>query len=108
MGVSWTLLNCLTKAPPTDKFAMGRERTFIMVKPDGVQRGFVGDIIKRMEMRGYKMVAMKMIHLRTLPRSTMLTFHLCHSSVVSADSSHLAHALPWSGKVPPLLQLPVT
>jgi len=32
-----------------------------MVKPDGVQRGFVGDIIKRMEMRGYKMVAMKMM-----------------------------------------------
>ena len=39
---------------------MGRERTFIAVKPDGVQRGLVGDIIKRMEQRGYKMVAMKM------------------------------------------------
>ena len=35
------------------------ERTFIMVKPDGVQRGLVGDIIKRFEQRGFKLVAMK-------------------------------------------------
>ncbi len=37
------------------------ERTFIMVKPDGVQRGAVGDIIRRFEQRGYKLVALKMI-----------------------------------------------
>ena len=37
-----------------------RERTFIMVKPDGVQRGLVGEIISRFEKKGYKMVAMKM------------------------------------------------
>uniref|UniRef100_A0A131Z2K0 Nucleoside diphosphate kinase n=1 Tax=Rhipicephalus appendiculatus TaxID=34631 RepID=A0A131Z2K0_RHIAP len=36
-----------------------RERTFIMVKPDGVQRGLVGEIIQRFERRGYKLVAMK-------------------------------------------------
>ncbi|XP_050029490.1 nucleoside diphosphate kinase-like [Dermacentor andersoni] len=36
-----------------------RERTFIMVKPDGVQRGLVGDIIARFENRGYKLVALK-------------------------------------------------
>ena len=36
-----------------------RERTFIMVKPDGVHRGLVGEIIKRFEQRGYKLVAMK-------------------------------------------------
>ena len=35
------------------------ERTFIMVKPDGVQRGLVGDIVKRFERRGFKLVAMK-------------------------------------------------
>lgn len=38
------------------------ERTFIAVKPDGVQRGIVGDIIGRFEAKGYKLVAMKMIH----------------------------------------------
>ena len=37
-----------------------KERTFIMVKPDGVQRGLVGEITKRFETRGYKLVAMKM------------------------------------------------
>jgi nucleoside-diphosphate kinase len=37
------------------------ERTFIAVKPDGVQRGLVGDIIGRFEKRGYKLVALKML-----------------------------------------------
>jgi len=37
------------------------ERTFIAVKPDGVQRGLVGEIIKRFEQRGYKMVAGKLM-----------------------------------------------
>jgi len=37
------------------------ERTFIAVKPDGVQRGLVGEIIRRFEARGYKLVAIKMI-----------------------------------------------
>ena len=36
-----------------------RERSFIMVKPDGVQRGLVGEIIKRFEQKGFKLVAMK-------------------------------------------------
>ena len=38
---------------------MAEERTFIMVKPDGVQRGLVGTIIKRFEQRGFELVAMK-------------------------------------------------
>mmetsp|Transcript_19465 Transcript_19465/g.23357 ORF Transcript_19465/g.23357 Transcript_19465/m.23357 type:complete len:150 (-) Transcript_19465:147-596(-) len=36
------------------------EQTYIMIKPDGVQRGLVGDIIKRFEQKGFKLVAMKM------------------------------------------------
>lgn len=41
---------------------MGRdERTFIMIKPDGVQRGIYPDIIQRFEKRGYKLVAMKLV-----------------------------------------------
>jgi len=36
-----------------------QERTFIMIKPDGVHRGIVGDIIKRFEQKGFKLVAMK-------------------------------------------------
>jgi len=37
-----------------------RERTFIMVKPDGVQRGLVGEIIGRFERKGFKMCGMRM------------------------------------------------
>jgi nucleoside-diphosphate kinase len=37
------------------------EQTFIAVKHDGVQRGLVGEIIKRFEQRGLKLVAMKMV-----------------------------------------------
>ncbi|THU87045.1 nucleoside diphosphate kinase [Dendrothele bispora CBS 962.96] len=33
-----------------------------MVKPDGVQRGLVGNIIGRFEQRGFKLIALKMIH----------------------------------------------
>lgn len=35
------------------------EQTFLMVKPDGVQRGLVGEIISRFERRGFKLVAAK-------------------------------------------------
>jgi nucleoside-diphosphate kinase len=38
------------------------ERTYIMVKPDGVQRGLVGEIIKRFEQKGFKLAGLKMVH----------------------------------------------
>ncbi len=38
------------------------ERTFLMIKPDGVQRGLIGEIISRFERRGLKLVAMKFVH----------------------------------------------
>jgi nucleoside-diphosphate kinase len=37
------------------------ERTYVMVKPDGVHRGLVGTIIQRFEHRGYKLIALKMV-----------------------------------------------
>ena len=33
------------------------ERTYLMIKPDGVQRGLVGKIVMRFEERGYKLVS---------------------------------------------------
>ena len=38
------------------------ERTFVMIKPDAVQRGLIGEIIHRFERRGLKIVAMKFMH----------------------------------------------
>lgn len=37
------------------------ERTFVMVKPDGVERGLVGEIIGRFERRGLRVVGLKML-----------------------------------------------
>lgn len=44
----------------------GLERTLVIVKPDGVQRGLVGEIVGRLERRGLKIVAMQM---RVIQRS---------------------------------------
>uniref|UniRef100_H3AA07 Nucleoside diphosphate kinase n=1 Tax=Latimeria chalumnae TaxID=7897 RepID=H3AA07_LATCH len=41
--------------------AANKERTFIAVKPDGVQRGLMGEIIKRFEQKGFKLVAAKFL-----------------------------------------------
>ncbi|MFH1752366.1 MAG: nucleoside-diphosphate kinase [archaeon] len=38
------------------------EKTVILVKHDGVQRGLIGEIIKRFEQRSLKIIAMKLIH----------------------------------------------
>lgn len=37
------------------------ERTLVLVKPDGVQRGLVGEIISRLERRGLKLAALKLM-----------------------------------------------
>ena len=47
------------------------ERTYIMIKPDGVQRGIAGEIISRFEKKGYKLCAMKLFS----PPRTLLEEH---------------------------------
>jgi nucleoside diphosphate kinase len=44
------------------------ERSFIMVKPDGVQRGLVGQIVRRFEAKGYKLVGLKARSFRAASR----------------------------------------
>lgn len=39
------------------------ERTLIIVKPEGVQRGIVGNILTRIEQRGLKLVGLKLLHI---------------------------------------------
>lgn len=38
------------------------EKTLVLIKPDGVQRGLIGEIVSRFERAGLKIVAMKMVH----------------------------------------------
>ena len=40
---------------------MAMEKTYLMVKPDGVQRGLVGEIVSRFEKKGLKLVAAKLM-----------------------------------------------
>jgi nucleoside-diphosphate kinase len=44
---------------------MSVERTFVMVKPGGVERGLVGEVIRRFEARGYQLRALKLVKVST-------------------------------------------
>lgn len=52
------------------------ERTLVLVKPDGVERGLVGEVISRIERKGFKIVALEM---RTLERSIAETHYAEHA-----------------------------
>ena len=40
----------------------GVERTLVLIKPDGVSRGLVGEVISRIEGKGYKITALHLLH----------------------------------------------
>jgi nucleoside-diphosphate kinase len=42
---------------------LDKERTLVIIKPDGVQRGLVGEIISRFERRGFKIVGLKFMQI---------------------------------------------
>lgn len=44
-------------------FAGIQEKTILIVKPDGVQRGLIGEVLKRLENKGLKVVGLKMMRL---------------------------------------------
>lgn len=41
---------------------MSKERTLVLVKPDGVRRGLVGEVISRVEQKGYAITSMRMFN----------------------------------------------
>lgn len=43
---------------------METEQTLVLIKPDGVQRGLIGEVIARYEQKGLKIVGMKLLQLR--------------------------------------------
>merc|ERR1711879_553861 len=77
------------------------ERTFIAIKPDGVQRGLVSEILGRFEKRGYKLVAMKLC----MPGKAHLEAHYSDLSskgffagLVEYMNSGPICAMVWEGK----------
>ena len=51
------------------------ERTLVLVKPDGVQRGLIGEIIARLERRGLRLVAAKFMQVDTKLAETHYAIH---------------------------------
>ncbi|BDI33824.1 nucleoside diphosphate kinase [Capsulimonas corticalis] len=76
------------------------ERTFLMVKPDGVQRRLVGEIIQRFEQKGFKLVELKLL---TPTRELAEEHYGVHrdkpffEGVVSFISSGPVVAMVWEG-----------
>ncbi|TAK68885.1 MAG: nucleoside-diphosphate kinase [Actinomycetota bacterium] len=52
------------------------ERTLVLVKPDGVARGLVGEVLRRIERKGFRLVA---VELRTLDRATAQAHYAEHT-----------------------------
>lgn len=67
------LLLCVTVNITNDM--SNTERSFLMIKPDGVQRGLVGDIIKRFEAKGFKLVAMKFMWVSSVTLKSPSVIH---------------------------------
>ncbi|XP_038138205.1 nucleoside diphosphate kinase, mitochondrial [Cyprinodon tularosa] len=77
-----------------------KERTLIAIKPDGVQRRLVGQIIQRFEQRGFKLVGLKMLQ----ASQDVLSEHYCdlrtkpfYSSLLRYMSSGPLVVMVWEG-----------
>ncbi|MBP8002668.1 MAG: nucleoside-diphosphate kinase [Chloroflexi bacterium] len=77
------------------------EQTLILVKPDGVQRGLIGQIVSRFEQRGLKLVAMKFIQMSRELAETHYAVHKerpFYASLVDYIISGPVVAMVWEGK----------
>lgn len=77
------------------------ERSFVMIKPDGVQRGLVGEIISRLEKKGLKLVAMKLLRISPELAERHYEAHKGKAffpGLVSFITSGPVVAMVWEGK----------
>lgn len=51
------------------------EKTFVMIKPDGVRKNLIGEVISRFEKRGLKVEALKMTNLSSLQAEELYEVH---------------------------------
>ena len=76
------------------------ERTFVMIKPDGVQRGLVGEIISRLERRGLKLSSVKFMD---VPKSLAEEHYAVHQGkpfyegLLTYITSEPVIAMTWQG-----------
>ncbi|GAB4295430.1 MAG: nucleoside-diphosphate kinase [Oscillatoriaceae cyanobacterium] len=77
------------------------ERTFIAIKPDGVQRGLVGQIVSRFEAKGYTLVGMKLLQVSRELASAHYAEHKekpFFPGLVQFITSGPVVAMVWQGK----------
>jgi nucleoside-diphosphate kinase len=77
------------------------EKTLILVKPDGVQRGLMGEIIGRFEKRGLKLIGMKFIQMSQQLAEQHYAVHKerpFYNDLVEYITSGPVVAMAWEGK----------
>lgn len=77
------------------------EKTFVMVKPDGVQRGLIGKIVERFEAKGFKLVGAKLMHISTDLAETHYGEHKAKpffGELVDFITSGPVFAMVWEGE----------
>ncbi|MCR4440690.1 MAG: nucleoside-diphosphate kinase [Peptococcaceae bacterium] len=77
------------------------ERTFVMVKPDGVQRGLVARVLGAIEARGYKLIGLKMMSISPRLAAEHYAEHAgkpFYDSLLEHITSGPVAAMVWEGK----------
>lgn len=76
------------------------ERTLVLIKPDGVQRGLIGEITRRLEQRGLKLIAAKFIHVNGSLAALHYAVHLgkpFYEGLIKYITSSPVMAMAWEG-----------
>ena len=76
------------------------ELTLLLIKPDGVQRGLIGDIVKRVEQRGLRLIGMKFMRVSPALAETHYSIHkgkLFYDKLIEYITSAPVVAMAWQG-----------
>lgn len=76
------------------------EKTLVLVKPDGVQRGLIGEVISRLERRGLRLIGAKFIHVGSNLAETHYAIHQgkpFYEGLIKYITSAPVMAMVWEG-----------
>ena len=76
------------------------ERTLVLIKPDGVQRGLIGEVLSRIERRGLRLVGAKFMHVSQQLAETHYAIHQgkpFYDGLIKYISSAPVMAMVWEG-----------
>jgi len=77
------------------------EKTFVMIKPDGVQRNLVGEVIRRLEGKGWRLIAMRMLSVTRATAESHYQEHVgkpFYTGLLDYITSGPVVAMVWEGK----------